>query len=98
MADESKPTLIPVSGGTFSMGSVKLTPEEIKAHGSIRTQVGALILMGVICSILAIGGIVVTIMSPSVSDKVWSAIAPIILAAVSGTVGFLAGEKSAQKN
>jgi hypothetical protein len=109
MADDSPPVSAPnpilgsvaaappsVSGSTTS-GSAALTTAQMRIHGAIKTQVGALWFMGVICGILALGGVAISFQCPTAADRVWSTIGPIILAAISGTVGFLAGEKSAQR-
>jgi len=78
--------------GGLSPGSVA----EIRAHGDVKTKVGVLWFVGIICSLLIIGGFAVFFIRPDSAKDVWVIIGPIISAAVSGTVGFLAGERSQQ--
>lgn len=72
-------------------------PDQIKAEGDIRVQSIALHYIGIIVGILALGGIGFFFFCPDRARELWTIIAPIILAAVTGTLGFLAGEKSARR-
>lgn len=69
-------------------------PQVIRARGDVTTRVGVLWFVGAICTLLIIGGFTVFIVQPEHAKDVWVIIGPIISAAVSGTVSFLAGERS----
>lgn len=74
------------------------TPAQIRARGDIKIRIGVLIFVGIICSILSIIGGISFITSPENAKDVWVIIGPIISGAVTGTIGFLTGEKSSAKN
>jgi hypothetical protein len=82
-------------GGTLGTGTTaNLTTEQIKAHGDVKTRIAMLWFVGLICGILAIGGIAAFFINPDSAKDVWVIIGPIISAALSGTVSYFAGERS----
>ena len=83
-----------MSGQGFVGSQANLTPEQIKAHGEVRTRIAILWFVGVICSILAIGGLVAFFICPASSKDIWVFIGPIISAGISGAVTFFAAQRS----
>ena len=86
------------SGGRFVASSSKLSSDQIKAHGDVKTRIAIIWLVGIICGILSVGGLLAFYFKPENSKDIWVIIGPIISATLSGTVAFLAGEKSVSKN
>jgi len=70
--------------------------KKIQAAGAIKVQSIALHWVGSIICILSLGGMISFYLCPDKAKDLWTVIAPIILAAITGTLGFLAGEKSAK--
>lgn len=70
----------------------------IHAEGEIKTRIGVLWLIGVVCSLLIVGGFAVIFVRPESTKDVWVIIGPIISAAISGTVSFLAGQRAGQRD
>jgi hypothetical protein len=64
---------------------------EIHAHGDVKTKVGVLWFVGIICGLLIIGNFLVLFIRPENAKDVWVITGPILSAAISGTLGFLAG-------
>ena len=59
-------------GGTLTTGGTQnLSTEQIKAHGDIATRIGMLWFVGIICGILAIGGIAAFFINPTSAKDVW---------------------------
>lgn len=73
------------------------TSENIRTRGDAKARVGVLWLVGVILSILAIGGVCAFFFKPENAKDIWVIIGPIISAGISGTVAFLSGERSSRK-
>lgn len=67
--------------------------EAKRISGEVRNKFTVLIIIGTIIFLLASFGCYVFIKSPEISKDVWVIIGPIITAGLSGTVGFLTGEK-----
>ena len=80
--------------GQYINAQGKTTPGIIRAHGEVKTRVGVLWVVGIVCCLLVIGGFVVFLFRPELSKDVWVIIGPIISAALSGTVSFLAAERA----
>lgn len=78
--------------GQFTDRTVNLSTDQILAHGVVKTRIGIIWFVGVICGILAIGGLCAFFKNPESAKDIWVIIGPIISAAVSGTVAFFAGE------
>jgi hypothetical protein len=74
----------------------QLSADQIKAHGEVKTRMGIIWFVGIICGILAIGAFIISYKDISNAKDIWVIIGPIISGAVSGTVGFLSGEKSSR--
>ena len=70
----------------------------IQAHGEVKTRIGVLWLIGVVCSLLILGGFAVIFVRPELTKDVWVIIGPIISAAISGTVSFLAGQRASKSD
>lgn len=70
----------------------------IKAQGEVKARIGVLWLIGIVCSLLIIGGFAVFFVRPESAKDVWVIIGPIISAAISGTVSFLAAERAAKSD
>ncbi|MEH7249173.1 hypothetical protein V7114_20650 [Neobacillus niacini] len=69
------------------------TVAQIKASGDVKTRIGVLWFVGIICvALIGIGGISL-IKDPTSAKDVWVIIGPIISSAVTGTVAFFTGEK-----
>jgi hypothetical protein len=81
------------STGTFVKGRADLSTAQIRAHGEIRIRMAVIWLVGVICSILSLCGILSLFVLPDSFKDIWVTIGPIISAGLTGTVGFLMGEK-----
>ncbi|GLX86956.1 hypothetical protein tloyanaT_32090 [Thalassotalea loyana] len=82
------------SSSSLSSGkAVTLSTEQIKAHGDVKTRLGIIWFVGVICGILAIGGVIAFFVNPTSAKDVWVIIGPIISAGVTGTVSYFAGEQ-----
>jgi hypothetical protein len=79
-----------------SGGSIDLTTEQIKAHGEVKTRIGVLWFVGIICAILSLGGVAAFFVNPQNAKDIWVIIGPIISAGVSGIVSYSAGENSAR--
>jgi hypothetical protein len=75
-------------------GSTSDTTEAIRAHGEIKIRAGVLWLVGTVCSILAIGGLLAFFIRPDQAKDIWVIIGPIISAGVAGVVAFLSGERN----
>jgi hypothetical protein len=90
-----------MSSVTFTPSStakrdIQETRELAQNEADTRIQSLALHYVGWIVLVLSTGGVVAFFRCPTDSKDLWTAIAPIILAAITGTLGFLAGEKSAK--
>ena len=70
----------------------------IKAEGDVKTRIGVLWLIGIVCSLLITGGFAVFFVRPESAKDVWVIIGPIISAAISGTVSFLAAERASRSD
>lgn len=73
------------------------TPAAIKAAGDVKVKIGVLWMIGVTCTVLSAFGGVMFFYNPSVAKDVWVITGPIITAALTGTLGYLSGEKNASK-
>ncbi|NMY90066.1 hypothetical protein [Pseudomonas oryzihabitans] len=73
------------------------TPAAIKAAGDVTVKIGVLWLVGVTCFVLSIFGGVMFFYNPGIAKDVWVIIGPIITAALTGTLGYLSGEKNSSK-
>lgn len=71
-----------------------LSPDMIKAQGDNQARMGILWFIGIICVLLILGGFAVFIIQPGSAKDVWIIIGPILSAAVSGTLSYLAGERA----
>jgi hypothetical protein len=76
------------------------TPAQIRAAGEVKRIEGemknkftVLIIIGIISVLLTLFGCITFIVNPKNAKDVWVFIGPIITAGISGTVGFLTGEK-----
>jgi len=70
------------------------TTAAIRAHGDVKVRTGVLWLVGAVCGILAIGGLLAFFFRPDQSKDIWVIIGPIISGGVAGVVGaFLGSEK-----
>ena len=87
---------------TAALGQLSIptgtTTAMINAHGDVKTRIGVLWLIGVVCSLLILGGFVVIFVRPESTKDVWVIIGPIISAAISGTVSFLAGQRASKSD
>jgi hypothetical protein len=70
------------------------TVGQIRAAGEVKTRLGILWFVGVVCVILLIIGGSAFILNPEHAKDVWVIIGPIISSAVTGTVAYFAGEKN----
>ena len=84
------------TGSYLSQGAS--SPSIIKAHGEVKTRIGVLWFEGIVCSLLILGGFSVFIFRPDAAKDVWVIIGPIISAAVTGTVSFLAAERASKSD
>ena len=75
-------------------GSSTETTEAIKAHGDVKIRTGVLWLVGGVCGILSIGGLLAFFVRPDHAKDIWVIIGPIISAGVTGVVAFLSGERN----
>ena len=82
----------------YSQQEKQLTPAQIRAQGEVKTRIGVLWLVGIICTILGIFGGISFIVSPQNAKDVWVIIGPILSSAITGTIAFLTGEKQGTKN
>ena len=73
--------------------SRSLSTEQIRAHGDIKTRLGIIWFVGIICGILSIGGVIAFFVNPNSAKDVWVIVGPIISAGVTGTVSYFAGEQ-----
>lgn len=87
---------IQFKGGRASKDDLE-SVEKTKVEGAIKVQRIALHWIGTIVVILALGGVGAFFFCPEKARDLWTVISPIILAAVTGTLGFLAGEKAGKK-
>ncbi len=65
----------------------------IKAKGDISIRLRVITIVGILLSLLVIGGIVGLILKPETFGGVWSAILAIISGAIFGLIGFIVGQK-----
>jgi hypothetical protein len=80
--------------GQYLPDAAAANPGLVKAHGDVKTRIGVLWLIGIVCSLLIVGGFAVFLLRPESAKDVWVIIGPIISAAMSGTVSFLAAERA----
>lgn len=73
------------------------TPAQIKAAGEVKVKVGVLWLVGTTSAVLALFGGVAFFTIPEKAQDLWVIIGPIITAALTGTLGYLTGEKNSSK-
>lgn len=73
------------------------TPAAIKAAGDVKVKMGVLWLVGIVCSVLSVLGCVMFFYDSGVAKDMWVIIGPIITAAMTGTLGYLTGEKNSSK-
>lgn len=73
------------------------TPAQIKAAGEVTIKVGVLWVVGATCVVLAGFGGAMFFVNPTVAKDVWVIFGPIITAGITGTIGYLSGEKNASK-
>ena len=76
----------------ISSGESSETTAIIKAHGNVKISIGVLWFVGVICVILALGGIIAFIFTPDSAKDLWLIIGPIISSAIVGSITYLSGE------
>ncbi|MFE3973274.1 MULTISPECIES: hypothetical protein [unclassified Peribacillus] len=75
-------------------GEVKLAEAEAKRiEGESKNKSIVLYIVGIISILLALFGCTIFIVKPDISKDVWVVIGPIITAGMTGTMGFLTGEK-----
>ena len=86
-----------ISSGNNAKDVTHPTPEWVRADGEVKVQTLAIKVIGLVVGVLAYGGMWAFFIYPENAKDLWTVIAPIILAAVTGTLGFLAGEKSANR-
>ena len=79
---------------TGSEGTVRSSPTtaEIYARGDVTTRVVVVAGVLIIVVILVLGGLFISYTQPDRTKDVWVIIGPLISAALSGTIGFIAGE------
>jgi len=86
--------VITSSGGTAQASQ---SPEEIYAHGDVRTRLEIISFVKWLALLLVAGGIAVWIWSPEKAKDFWLIIGPIISGSVSGVIGFVTGERQFPK-
>lgn len=70
------------------------TPAQIKANGDVKTRLGILVFLGVICVSLIIFAGVFSLRNPENTKDIWVIIGPMISSAITGTVAFFYGENT----
>lgn len=81
--------------------SAEVTRAEAEAKrmdGEVRNKLVVLIIVGVITFLLSGFGCYIFVAKPEIAKDVWVVIGPIITAGISGTIGFLSGEKQGNNN
>lgn len=67
---------------------------QIKAAGEVKTRLGIIWFVGVVCVLLIIIGGAATFKDPTTAKDVWVIIGPMISSAITGTVAYFTGEKN----
>lgn len=80
--------------GHYTKPAQPRTIKEIHAHGDVKTRIGILIFIGIATCLLIIGGFLVFFIRPEIAKDVWVIIGPIISASITGTISYLLGERS----
>lgn len=89
----SKPQTV---GQIRAAGEAKIAEAEAnKIKGEVTNKRLVLIMIGIITIILTVFGCYVFIKDKEIAKDVWVIIGPIITAGISGTIGFLTGERQA---
>ncbi|MEK4283212.1 hypothetical protein [Ureibacillus sp. FSL K6-0165] len=70
-----------------------MTPTQIKAHGEVKTRIGILWFVGIVCALLIIIGGISIFKDPNSAKDVWVIIGPILSSAVTGTVAYFTIDK-----
>jgi hypothetical protein len=68
--------------------------EEISAHGDVSVRLAIIRVVTIVTAVLATGGIAAWFWKPENAKELWVIIGPIISGAVSGSIGFIAGERA----
>lgn len=78
-----------------SQGSVSTskTTQQIKAEGEIKIKVLVLIIIGIMLTVITIGGIAGLIINEEMFGKYWQGLQAIISGSIFGLVGFIAGQR-----
>jgi ABC-type proline/glycine betaine transport system permease subunit len=71
--------------------------DEIYAQGDVRIRLIVVIGVFVVATVLGVGGIWFAIAQPDKARDFWIIIGPVITAAISGSLGFLAGRRHAAR-
>ena len=80
----------------YEKGSWK-TPAHIEAEGNIQIRMSVIKWIGILCAILAIGGLIAYCIYPDKAKDIWVIVGPILSGAITGMIGFLAGERNASR-
>jgi hypothetical protein len=73
--------------------SKTLSTTQTQVEGDIKIRVLIIIIVGILLSIMLIGGVVGLICDPASFGQYWNTILPVISGAVFGFVGFIVGRK-----
>jgi len=71
-----------------------LSAAQIRAQGDVDTRLKIINIVGVVSVILALAGSAAFLIYPDKSKDLWVIIGPILSSMITGTIGFLSGEKS----
>ncbi len=77
----------------FIPQSKPATVGQIRAEGEVKTKIGIIWFVGVICVLLIIIGGISLIKNPETAKDVWVIIGPILSSTITGIIAFLTGEK-----
>jgi hypothetical protein len=86
--------IISSSGGTTQASQ---SPEEIYAHGDVKTRLEIISFVKWLTLVLVAGGVAAWVWNPDKAKDFWLIIGPIISGSVSGVIGFVTGERQSSR-